>query len=1285
MRWPWQRREAGADAGLGPGAGPVAARPPAPPTTAGPSPSGWAFHAPLQRTIATEMTLRGIGAGTGWTTTGHQPGFTGTMSHLVSPSSYSGVVDGDGRGLGDDTAGPVPPPITAPPAAVGGGWRRPPAPVTTDPGRLGSLTRATAAPGVPVLRYAIDSPAMPLAPDAATSASVSVSQEVADRVWSDEAAADVVPAAPAWSSPAPIGDAADGRGPGWASPDVADAGSTVVEIPLPAGRPVDLAPAPPVQRSEVSHRRLGLGAPLTSVDTPVRRGADRRPQDSGATTAPSSPAPSNPAGPAVAGSPAVSRAASSPVREPGTSEPAETNGAVAAVAGRASVTTPEGVGADGAGQRAGGAGPVGGRVRPAAVAASDEPVQRAAADGDVGGTAAAPGAASLLGDRHGGRATGVEAPAPSTSVQSAPAMPLPPGAATASHDPQGATAASPDHSEPPVAPAPVAPGIVVPAPTGSADAIISAEPSGPTSSTNDGASEAAVVQRATADPAAPSHPGAVTTEAGTTLGDGTVLEVGTDGADGDGDGDGGGGGGGGGGDGAGGGHSATVQRTAALLGDGSGDGDGDNRSDAGSDSPAAPVLTGGTPLPLAPSATHAAAGSAVAAAAGPAAPSPSPSETTAAAADPVTASDATPLNEAGTATAPGAGAPGAGSTSSRPALPTSGAGPAVQRATTVVDGEVATTGAHASSASVPGVSAAAGSVPVGDDGAVLSAVPHGTDAESGPAYRSETPALPVAREALGSTAGRDPVVARAATGDGGGSVASTRPPLGGPTTGASPSGSGQRSGLTSGGGVSVGPPVARPLPAQRSVRPGSLDPALGVPVGRAAAAATSRPAEPRSGAPRSAPPALPVAATSGTTPAAPSAGAVPVAQRMSTDTAPTVGAAPSDRQNRPATERSPADAADDVGGRSVEVATVGHGAQVSRLAETAAPPAEPQLRPAGTAPLTFAMPAQSADLAAGGAAADAPGGAGGAPGSAPGAAGGAVREPAASTGRTSAATGADEPAANAGRGAAASTGPRAPVVSRAVANGVRPLPWRTIGAPHQRVPLGTVGTRGERPATQRSVASTLPSTAPTALPTTAPTAASTTASTTTIRADGATAVLAGRGPTVRSADTLAGRGPGPVMTALDAAAPPVELPADVRYEAAWPPVATSVQRAFVVGQVDSSTPSRRRGLAGHRRRARMPLVPTVPEQADDVVAPPAEQGTESGEGGGMVIDDVQTEVVPPSPDATATAAPAAGPAAAMDATELAGLADALFQPLLRRVRHEILLDRERRGLRTDRR
>ncbi|MEE6282119.1 hypothetical protein [Georgenia sp. MJ170] len=1216
MRWPWQRREADADAGLGPGAGPVATRPP---TTAGPSPSGWAFHPPLQRTIATEMTLRGTGAGTGWTATGQQPGFTGTMSHLVSASSYSGVVDGDGRGLGDDAAGPVPPPITAPPAAVGGGWRRPPAPGTTDPARLGSLTRAAAAPGVPVLRYAIDSSAMPLAPDAAAPASVSVSREVADRSWPDEAAdvaaADFVPAAPEWSSPGPIGDAADSRRPGWVSPDAADADSTVVEIPLPAGRPVDRTPAPPVQRGEVSHRRLGLGAPLTSADTPVRRGADRRPQDSEATTAPSSPP-----GPAVARPPVVSRAASSPVGAPGASEPAATDGAGAAAAGRASATTPEAVGSAGTGQRAGGAGPVGGRVRPAAVAASDAPMQRTATDGDVGATAAAPGATSLLGDRHGSRATGVASPGPSPSVQRAPAMPLPPGAATASHDPQAATAASPDLSEPPVAPAPVAPAPVAPAPTGSADAIMSAEPAGPASSTHDGASEVAVVQRGTADPGAASSTGAVTAEAGTTLGDGPAVEAGAVGA--------------------GGGDTATAQRTAAVLGDGSGDGSGDgdrsgvgNRSGDRRDSSAAPVLTGGTPLPLAPAAPRAAAGSVVAAAAGPAAPSPSTPQSPAADADPATASDATPLNEAGVATAPGAG-----STSSGPPSPTSGAGPAVQRATTVVDGEVATTGAGAGAApdadasvSGPGAAAADGSVPVGDDGAVLSTVPPGTDAESGPVYRSETPSLPVARETLGATAGRDPVVARAATGDGGGSAAATGPTLGGTiagsAAGAGPSGSGQRSGPTSGGGgVSAGPPMARPLPAQRSARPGSLDPTLGVPVGRVAASATSRSAESRSAVPRSAPPALPVAATSGTTPAATSAGAVPVAQR--TSTAPTVDGPPNERQVRPATESSPAAAADDDAGQSVEAPTVGHGAQGSRLAETGAPPAEPQPRPAGTTLLTFATPARPADLAAGGAAGRAPGGAGGA-------------DP--------------EPAA--------STGPGAPVVSRAVVNGVRPLPWRTIGAPHQGVPLTA------------------------SLPTTAATTTAATPPLARTLADGATTVLARRdvGSPARSADTLAGRGPGPVMTALDAAAPPVELPADVRYEAAWPPVATSVQRAFVVGQVDTSTRPRRQGLAGHRRRATMPVVPTAAEPTDDVVAPPAEQGTESGEGGGMVIDDVQTEVVPPSPDATATAAPAAGPAAAMDATELAGLADALFQPLLRRIRYEILLDRERRGLRTDRR
>src|SRR5690554_3333866 len=134
MRWPWQREV------------PQASPDPAPPAER-PSPAGWAFHAPLQRMLAPEMTVH-RGGSAGWTATGRPLGLTTSMSHLVSDAEPSGVVDGDGKGLG--AVAPVRPGAVPPPAAAG-----PSTPVG------GGLTRAAAAP-LPVLRYAVASPEMPL-------------------------------------------------------------------------------------------------------------------------------------------------------------------------------------------------------------------------------------------------------------------------------------------------------------------------------------------------------------------------------------------------------------------------------------------------------------------------------------------------------------------------------------------------------------------------------------------------------------------------------------------------------------------------------------------------------------------------------------------------------------------------------------------------------------------------------------------------------------------------------------------------------------------------------------------------------------------------------------------------------------------------------------------------------------------------------------------------------------------------------------------------------------------
>ncbi|MCM3661590.1 hypothetical protein M3148_11405 [Georgenia satyanarayanai] len=118
--------------------------------------------------------------------------------------------------------------------------------------------------------------------------------------------------------------------------------------------------------------------------------------------------------------------------------------------------------------------------------------------------------------------------------------------------------------------------------------------------------------------------------------------------------------------------------------------------------------------------------------------------------------------------------------------------------------------------------------------------------------------------------------------------------------------------------------------------------------------------------------------------------------------------------------------------------------------------------------------------------------------------------------------------------------------------------------------------------------------------------------------------------------------------------------------------AATVQGEFVPGQV-SGRGLRPRPLAEHRRRSPAPADVAVQTPPAAVVPEPSEDAPTG------TTDVVVTDAAPA--DAPAGSSPAAVP----DPAQLAGLVDALFPPLLRRMRHEILLDRERRGLRTDRR
>lgn len=109
MRWPWQRKEADPEPGTpaGTAVGQASGAPAVPPPRAQagppPSPAGWAFLPPLQRTLGDLETTTAPRRFTDRLPTRTDPSFTGTMSHLVTADAPPGVIDLDGP-----DAGPVP-------------------------------------------------------------------------------------------------------------------------------------------------------------------------------------------------------------------------------------------------------------------------------------------------------------------------------------------------------------------------------------------------------------------------------------------------------------------------------------------------------------------------------------------------------------------------------------------------------------------------------------------------------------------------------------------------------------------------------------------------------------------------------------------------------------------------------------------------------------------------------------------------------------------------------------------------------------------------------------------------------------------------------------------------------------------------------------------------------------------------------------------------------------------------------------------------------------------------
>src|SRR5699024_4911324 len=90
MRWPWQRpaREPVAESATGRSEAPA------------PAAMGWAHLPPLQRSVASSATL--VPGTASWTTLGHSPGLMGAIGHEVSADGPTGIIDGDGRGIGPD-------------------------------------------------------------------------------------------------------------------------------------------------------------------------------------------------------------------------------------------------------------------------------------------------------------------------------------------------------------------------------------------------------------------------------------------------------------------------------------------------------------------------------------------------------------------------------------------------------------------------------------------------------------------------------------------------------------------------------------------------------------------------------------------------------------------------------------------------------------------------------------------------------------------------------------------------------------------------------------------------------------------------------------------------------------------------------------------------------------------------------------------------------------------------------------------------------------------------------
>jgi hypothetical protein len=305
MRWPWSREPGEDPAPAAPAAAPAAAA--AAPADPAPSPMGWAFLPPIQRTLDTP-----IAPVTRPTTfpaelpAWRSPAFTSTLSHAVVDTVPGGVVDGDGNGLGEPshTVGPAPELTLLPPPRPTAIQRAVADPAAEEPAPGPALTRAPSV-GMPVVHRSVVADPSPLEevdPPAPT-ADVAPDEmpDLPDRPdRPDRPALTASAAVPEPMSPSPS------TGTTAAPVAVQRSASAPLAPRLPDPLPVQRA-TPSDLSTPVAKPRLGLGAPLlsapeTAVPAPPESYDDRALPVVRAPETPASPA--SPASPTTPISPA---------------------------------------------------------------------------------------------------------------------------------------------------------------------------------------------------------------------------------------------------------------------------------------------------------------------------------------------------------------------------------------------------------------------------------------------------------------------------------------------------------------------------------------------------------------------------------------------------------------------------------------------------------------------------------------------------------------------------------------------------------------------------------------------------------------------------------------------------------------------------------------------------------------------------------------------------------------------------------------------------------------------